>query len=369
MPAATPMPATTPIQHMGNGRPVVISWIQMVDADAGWAAGGEDDAPSHVLRTQDGGATWRDVTPPEPAAPPDPPAVALVFALDARRAWAVFGPVGGFPTPPAPVVWRTSDGGETWLPGVPLYTRDLSEMFAPSRFFFLDETHGWLMVVLGAGMSHEYIALYRTLDGGLTWARLLDPFGVYIQSFTKTGMAFSSPEDGWVTRDSYGVQPGFLLDITHDGGLTWEERVMDPPEATPGFLDAWACGAHSPRSFSAASGLFGLRCMSYQDFVTTKDYLYSTEDQGATWTILASPGGALQFLNSDQGWALGSSISWTDSGGRKWEMVKRVAWEGQFSFVDGQDGWAVARSSSAIALVRTTDGGATWEEIRPVIGP
>ena len=44
-------------------------------------------------------------------------------------------------------------------------------------------------------------------------------------------------------------------------------------------------------------------------------------------------------------------------------------WEGQFSFVDAMAGWAVARSVDESALVRTLDGGRTWELLEPIISP
>ena len=366
---ATPAPASLAIAHLSPGAHLVVSWIQMVDAATGWATGARGDAADHVTRTADGGVTWSDVTPPEEAPAPDAPKTALGFALDGLHAWVVFSPLGGYPTPLAPVVWRTTDGGSTWLPSVPLATEGLSEMFAPDRFFFLDETHGWLMVALGAGMSHEYIALFRTVDGGLTWERLLDPYGIYIQSFSKTGMAFADADYGWVTRDSHGVQPGIILDITEDGGLTWEERTFQPPEPAAAFFDEWACGAHSPVFFGSQSGLFGLTCLSYQDFKTSKSYIYRTNDRGMTWAIVPSPDGDLRFLNPNEGWAFGPTIDWTEDSGLTWEAVKQVSWVGQFSFVDRQRGWAVARSDTAIALVSTTNGGTSWQEVHPVIGP
>ena len=44
-------------------------------------------------------------------------------------------------------------------------------------------------------------------------------------------------------------------------------------------------------------------------------------------------------------------------------------WDGQFSFVDLNTGWAVATNAGQIALVRTVDGGGTWQEVRPVVAP
>jgi photosystem II stability/assembly factor-like uncharacterized protein len=48
--------------------------------------------------------------------------------------------------------------------------------------------------------------------------------------------------------------------------------------------------------------------------------------------------------------------------------LKDLNWEGQFDFIDASNGWAVAHAGDQIALVRTTDGGRTWDELDPMIG-
>ena len=48
-------------------------------------------------------------------------------------------------------------------------------------------------------------------------------------------------------------------------------------------------------------------------------------------------------------------------------MVKTVNWDGQFSFVTRDAGWAVARNADEIAFLTTSDGGETWQEIEAVI--
>jgi hypothetical protein len=42
-------------------------------------------------------------------------------------------------------------------------------------------------------------------------------------------------------------------------------------------------------------------------------------------------------------------------------MIKSVAWDGTFSFIDRWRGWAVAVAGEEVALVRTLDSGRTWE--------
>jgi photosystem II stability/assembly factor-like uncharacterized protein len=38
-------------------------------------------------------------------------------------------------------------------------------------------------------------------------------------------------------------------------------------------------------------------------------------------------------------------------------------------FVSEQIGWGVARTGELIALVKTTNGGVTWTELTPIVGP
>jgi photosystem II stability/assembly factor-like uncharacterized protein len=97
--------------------------------------------------------------------------------------------------------------------------------------------------------------------------------------------------------------------------------------------------------------------------------MFRTDDGGGSWTILEYPGGALDFLSPDMILALGRTISISLDAGEHWQTVKTVAWDGQFSFVDETTGWAVARSDGAIAFVRTTNGGKSWQEVHPVIRP
>ena len=85
-------------------------------------------------------------------------------------------------------------------------------------------------------------------------------------------------------------------------------------------------------------------------------------------TILASAD-TLIFFDPQNGLLLGRDIYRTADGGRHWEYVKSVNWDGQFTFIDSQIGWAVARADDQVALVKTSNGGETWSIIQPVIAP
>jgi len=175
------------------------------------------EGSDHVLTTADGGQTWRDVTPPEPA-PKEGNLAAQGYFADAGAAWVIYHSQNEMVIPAAALVWRTQDSGQTWQPSLPLDLQGLNEFYSPSDLVFADSQNGWLLVHVGAGMSHDYVALFRTQDGGQTWARLLDPYGDSgIQSCQKNGLVFPTAQNGWLTGDCGGVMAGAFLFQTADG--------------------------------------------------------------------------------------------------------------------------------------------------------
>ncbi len=379
----TPLPQPTveiggpALEHIPSGKPVTITLVRMLDASNGWAIGNAGQGSDHVLNTADGGQTWRDVTPAEPA-PKDDSLVALGYFTDSKNAWVIYHSQSDFVIPTVAFVWRTQDGGQTWQPSSPLDLQGLNELYWPSDLTFAGPQNGWLLVHVGAGMSHDYVVLYRTQDGGRTWTRLLDPYNDGgIQGCQKTGLAFPTDQTGWLTGNCNGVMAGAFLFQTLDGGQTWQPVALPAPADTPGLFAENAstyCGTEAPIFLSPQAGKLIVHC---KDTIKSPPadlyYLYATGDGGATWTSAYIMSGAIAFVSVDNGWAFGRNIFSTADDGKTWVFVKEVNWDGQFSFVSDTLGWAVARAESstgtAIAFVQTTDGGKNWTIIHPVIGP
>ena len=376
-----PTPASAPIAHLAGGQALSLEWIHMVNLTAGWAIGGMPDQEPHFLRTSDGGLHWMDVTPPETADPVDGPRRgALAYTIDAQRAWVVYSgvmhPTAGLI--PA-VVWRTVDGGTTWLPSALIEPPGGSGWFEPSVLGFLDDGFGWLMAAVDAGMMHQYIAIYTTRDGGAHWLRVVDPYGDQpVQSCPKTGLEFADALHGWLTRDCGGLIDQVTIEMTGDGGTTWASRPVPAPAALPsGFTYPYLCRPHSIRLTSASAGSVAVSCRQYLETPTPggdtladgPHALYRTQDGGATWDVREYPGGDVLWLDDARGWALGRRVYRTESGGASWELVHEVNWDGQFTFVDTLNGWAVARDGEEVALVRTSNGGASWSLLKPVTAP
>jgi photosystem II stability/assembly factor-like uncharacterized protein len=119
--------------------------IDFVSEAVGWAGGGA------VLKTLDGGATWRTQVANA--------TVRQFFFFDESRGFAVGGKT----------ILKTSDGGATWMNVTPSDSRiaDLRGVF------FTDANDGW---VVGrapdetkGGKLYKHTLLLRTTDGGATW--------------------------------------------------------------------------------------------------------------------------------------------------------------------------------------------------------
>ncbi|MBL8058694.1 MAG: hypothetical protein JNK29_18465 [Anaerolineales bacterium] len=400
-PTASPEPSATPVVAAGAptvapegpaiiqlaaGQALTITAIDMLSGAAGWAAGETaGDLDDRLLTTADGGQTWHDVTPPQPI----DAALALgqgatFAALDSQTAWATFYDRTGGPLSNVPFIWRTVDGGQTWSASRPLDVTD-AELFSPSDLVFVDGQSGWLLVHVGAGMMHDYVMLFTTHDGGLTWDRLVDPFtepdNGLAQSCGKTGLVFTEAQTGWITGDCGGVQPGapYLYKST-DAGRTWAFLELPPPADRADLyqVETMACGVQAPLFAKGPALVLAITC---QDYNTNQSlaYLYRTADSGASWATEPLTGGfsAGVFLNPEAGWVLGPAaanaaenvLAQTVDGGASLVDLKQLNWAGPLDFVDTLTGWAIARTGEEQALVRTTDGGKTWQLITPQIAP
>jgi len=249
----------------------------------------------------------------------------------------------------------------------------LAEVYVPTSLQFVAVEDGWLLVHVGAGMMHDYIAIYRSSDGGASWTRIIDPYiDGGIQSCTKNALLFTDATHGWLTGDCGGVMAGVLLFKTTDAGSTWQPVTLpSPPGMQTLFTDMnLACGSYDPFFFSNNLGHLGVRCSNFTVTpYTYKYFVYTTQDGGITWTSSIYPGITLYFFSADTGWSLSDKIQRTTERGATWAIISETTWSAQLDFISEQIGWAVARSDNAIALVKTENGGARWIELIPSVGP
>jgi len=196
---------------------------------------GEDGA---VYRTVDGGAAWRRVSSPTHKI------IFGVYAQTADRWWAV-GEDG--------LVMRSYDGGASWekkyvLPtegftmreiafadathavivgyeGTILYSRDAGETWRRVSGYFPEWPFftfvGFADATRGwAGGSNGKV--YRTDDGGASWTRQPTPFGEY---YTYNAISVIDRDEAWIVGG-----PSAIIHTTN-GGARWEE--VDVENADP----------------------------------------------------------------------------------------------------------------------------------------
>ncbi|HTX92489.1 MAG TPA: hypothetical protein VMC09_14855 [Anaerolineales bacterium] len=357
VPAATLPPATdTPVPPTATvpALPVVsspsISSLDMLDVNNGWAM-----SDSAVLRTTDGGTTWYNATPSGLSGAP----VESSF-LDAATAWV--GVAGADPT--TGTLYHTADGGVTWT--------SVAVPFGGGSIHFVDATHGWELVGLNAGMSHEAVAIFRSSDGGATWSQVfVDDPTVAGSSDTlplvgdKNGITALDANNGWVT----GAQPStdFVYVYTSkDGGTTWAQQNVSIPAAYSGAMTS----ADLPVFFGASDAVLPVLLIAD----TNGAEFYVSHDGGQTWTATTpvAQGGFMAVASASDFfvWDGNAPLNVSHDGGSSWSAVTpNISIKDNmvsFQFVNATTGWALTDdASSHRMLYETTDGGATWNVLVP----
>ncbi len=393
--------------------------VNVPDPDKGWNPNGNPDeiyagTLTYILHTEDGGRTWANVTPPStmtiswPTCDCADNGFAAAFFLDERHAWVVTDDAG---LPHNQLysgirVWRTSDSGHSWKS-----SHDAMDSTVVTMVRFADPLHGWLL--LGdMNFAPPPDLLYRTTDGGDTWQIVADD-GVTprhnsdapisqpdagIGAGFHTGMAFESGEVGWLTW-SYIDPPngGFLRTV--DGGSTWAAVAL-PPDS-PLADDQNGCGMLNLQAFAPTSITFQAYCVYGGSFLDhPQNDLYRSDDDGKTWQsfqLPQSPSGTrwsttpqVTMTNATTGWMIGCELPdniyscddvsaaltlyQTVDGAKTWtklaplpaHFVAMADTSGDlaFDFLDAQTGWAISQYGD---LMTTTDGGQTWLTLLPAI--
>jgi photosystem II stability/assembly factor-like uncharacterized protein len=339
----------------------------MIDALNGWAVSEAD-----VLFTADGAQTWREATPPEVLTSGSQVQAQGAF-LDSQYAWIIFSFDNQIPM--SAVVWHTSDSGHTWTASAPLEHQAFGDKVW-AEFAVLDETHLWLMVrgvYVGAG-THYSGQFLRSTDTGLTWLPLAGDY-----NYDYTGLTFADENNGlltWQTTGAYAPSPPEYA-ATSDGAVNWDVRHLPPPVDEPKLFETFEyCEPFQPHMLSSRSIRMLVGCFDIHDPPQVfSSYLYSSADGGSTWMTTRLPEEVLAnqatvfFFDRDHALLLGRDIYHSADGGHSWEYIKSVNWDAQFTFVDPQMGWAIARANGQTALVKTANGGVSWSEIKPIIAP
>jgi len=284
-----------------------LTTLRFIDEQVGWVAGlscGAADCRGVVLRTEDGGQTWQEtisvpstpgsypipqvqavdgqiawVLPPTPYCATYPCVTDLRHTIDGGRTWttSLSGNLAAIRFASASTGWvaaydqrtfsvrATSDGGTTWGPGFPIPGD------GPTGLDAATTQTAWLLTRYGGyctASSCEKYELFRTVDGGRSWASLGNPKAFACSGGHLVGPLFASVGRGWLGialgAGGANVGPGGLL-RTQDGGHTW------------------GC-ASSPANVTSISAADPLRVwVTSEERVPPATALYATEDGGGSW--------------------------------------------------------------------------------------
>lgn len=378
--ATTPQVATATVATVHptteQGIPVHLQQIHFTGAFDGFAIGIVDNT-HRLLKTRDGGKSWSDITPAEEANLPVTEVETLMGAFrGSGHIWLAKSIWPGTPNGENRVM-VTTDGGQSWFTSDPLDQTSQFESFSISHLLFIDDQTGWLMAHVGAGMNHDYIAIYQTKDGGHTWHPLMSPFedSSGIQACQKNGLWFTDANHGWLTGSCNGVAPGVLLFRTRDGGKTWGKIELPVPA---GYDDLFAmgsgyCGSNPIRRGDTTRVEVEIACRQITPTEEVLFFLAESMDGGDTWTVVPKGQTSQYIYTVDPNVVVDLGGEWKRSmdGGSTWQLVNvEDGWKGygiQLEAPDSNQWYVLTWATSGTALAYSQDQGTTWQWITPFL--
>jgi len=263
-----------------------VSLAGLTDPAHGWAVSAQ-----RLQVTADGGSTCRDVTPPGGFVT----GLLGVDFVDAAHGWVAINEAftsGSDASYGRVDIWRTTDGGRTWaktqLPKARFAV--FGEIMPAVQFDFLDATHGFAFQSGNEAKGKNDSDLFWTADGGATWSADR-PTGNGSQG--NEGMiGFSTPTDGVIVD----TMRGNGIAVTHDGGRTWNDAALAMPSGASGAQLLFGQPVY-------LDGRSGLVVVDFQADSGSAFRVYRTADAGSSWTqVAALPSGVstVAFLDAQR---------------------------------------------------------------------
>jgi len=232
--------------------------MHLLTTNIGWVAG-----KTNLLRTQDGGRHWGDITPSANAAR----SIQSVFFLDGQRGWVISSSTKTADNGSGSLfISNTSNGGQSWT-SRKLAVSDEDGGTAVS-VDFVDAQHGWIMFRMPSSSNFSLGLLLATADGGATWNPLPEPPSGDVVHFT-------SPSTGWLTAGAAHDQ----LYVTRDGGNHWQKQLLSSDLAQE------SAGSRTYQLPVFSSNKDGALAVFSNETGGSQLEVYSTHDNGVTWAV------------------------------------------------------------------------------------
>lgn len=268
--AAAPAPAAAAVERVlwrdvPTGSDERFRGLSAVNRRVAWVSG----TGGTVLRTEDRGRTWEDVSPGGDTGTLE---FRDVEAFDADRAVVLsIGPGGDSR------VYRTTDGGQTW--------RRTFQNADPLAFYdcmgFWDARHG---LALSDPVDGKF-RVARTSDGGASWS-VVDPAGMpaalpgeFAFAASGTCLVTAGRENAWIASGGGATSRVFH---STDRGSTW--TVSSTPVASSEAGGIFSLAVRGTRELVAVGGDF-----TVPDVGT--DASARSTDGGRTWAAGSALGG------------------------------------------------------------------------------
>lgn len=364
------------VSIIGEDNDFQLHGVDFPDCNTGWMIrdrydSSSDTEKSQLLFTSDGGRDWS-------RAGTDNLTLDTVRFTGAAEGWAVSQEAdpavktsSGSPPPFRYRILHTQDGGKSWVP-------QWKEVSVQSGDPSVDEAKPALWFDTGGnGFALTGGSLLKTENGGKTWAAV--SFGA--GDFAPVRIFFMNAKTGWTAGVSAGRNTLSVL-YTSDGGRSWSLRFRKVYGNT---VDDGPVGCAGINFLSAEEGWF-----LTSDMATMEGELYHTADAGKTWRAVTQVrsgrpyAGGLCFSDSKTGWIpfdsgpgpIDGGLSYTLDGGKTFrflgdtgddsEPARKIRNAEEVVFRNTQVGWAVGNAMNhGNYLLRTGDGGSSWEQVYP----
>jgi photosystem II stability/assembly factor-like uncharacterized protein len=298
--------------------------LSVVDDRIAWASG----TRGTVVRTADGGATWRVMSVPGA----DSLDFRDIAAFDARRAYVLSIGNGS-----ASRIYKTVDGGVTWT----------LQFTNPDTAAFYDCFDFWSSE-RGLALSDPVTGRFRvigTSDGGATWTQLpparIPPALVGEAAFAASGtcLVVGRPDNVWIASGG-GAEARVYRSAT--GGINWQ-AAPTPVQSGPGSRGVFSLAFVDQRRGIVVGG-------DYQAPTDATGNIALTDDGGVTWRAPSGrPSGyrsGVAYVPGSDGRlivAVGTSGSdYSADGGETWTPIDTLGFNTvAFAPRSGSAGWAV----------------------------